>query len=104
MTQEEIIALLESKIDALMEARFKRVVRGGKIIRKRTVKKGFKIVRGAGGKIKVKRMSPQEKRKRHIALMRAWKKGKAARVIKSNRKMKRSMLKRKATGLLPGIK
>lgn len=81
---------------ALCEARFKRVVRGGKMVRKRVTRKGFKIVRAAGGRVKIKRMSPQEKRNRHIALMRAWKKGKAARVVKSKRKTKRSMLKRKA--------
>lgn len=81
---------------ALCEARFKRVVRGGKMVKKRVVRKGFKIVRAAGGRVKVKRMSPIEKRNRHMALMRAWKKGKAARVVKSARKTKRSMLKRKA--------
>ena len=81
---------------ALCEARFKRVVRAGKMVRKRVVRKGFKIVRAAGGRVKMKRMSPVEKRNRHIALMRAWKKGKASRVVKSQRKTKRSLLKRKA--------
>lgn len=104
MIKEDIIALLESKLDALLEARFKRVIRGGKMVRKQVARKGFKVVRGAGGKMKMKRMTPQEKRKRHIAMMRAWKKGKAARVIKSQRKVKRSMLKRKATGLKPGLR
>lgn len=96
MLKEEIINLLETKLDSLLEAKFKRVIRSGKIIRKRVSRKGFKLVRRAGGKISMKRMSPQEKRNRHIALMRAWKKGKASRVIKSQRKVKRSMLKRKA--------
>lgn len=96
MLKDQIVELLESKLDQLMEMRFKRVVRGGKVIKKRNVRKGFKLVRSKGGKFKIKRMSPQEKRTRHIALMRAWKKGKASRVIKAQRKVKRSMLKRKA--------
>ena len=94
--KEEILARLDEKLDQLLEARFKRVVRQGKLIRKRVVRKGFKLVRATGGKQKVKRITPQEKRKRFLSMKRAWRKGKAARVVKAQRKMKRSMLKRKA--------
>ena len=96
ISRKEIEDLLESKVNTLLEVKFKRVVRGGKMIRKRTVRKGFKLVRAKGGKQKIKRMTPKEKLNRHRALLRSWKKGKAARVIRSKRVMKRSMLKRKA--------
>lgn len=96
MTKDDILALLSEKLDLIMEARFKRVVRGGKVIRKKVSRPGFKFVRSAGGSFKIKRMSPQEKRNRKLALKRAWKKGKSARVVKAQRKTKRSMLKRKA--------
>lgn len=96
MIKENILDKLEELLDTLTEAKFKRVVRGGKIIRKRVVRKGFKLVRKAGGKMSIKRMSPKEKINRHRALQRAWRKGKAARLIKQNRKTKRSLLKRKA--------
>ena len=97
ISKDEIHILLEEKLDALLEARFKRVIRGGKIIRKKISRPGFKFVRTAGGGSKLKRMSPKEKRNRKIALKKSWRKGKAARIVKSQRKTKRSMLKRKAT-------
>lgn len=97
ISKDEIYILLEEKLDSLLEARFKRVIRGGKIIRKKVSRPGFKFVRTTGGGTKLKRMSPKEKRNRKIALKKAWRKGKAARIVKSQRKTKRSMLKRKAT-------
>lgn len=96
MNKEDIIDALNEKLDELLEARFKRVVRGGKMVRKQVVRKGFKLVRKAGGRMGVKRISPKEKINRHRALLKAWRKGKAARIVKSQRKTKRSMLKRKA--------
>jgi hypothetical protein len=96
LTRDSILSYLSYKLDELTEARFKRVVRGGKMVRKQVVRKGFKLVKRAGGKMKIQRMSPVEKRHRHMSMMKAWRKGKAGRVIKSARKTKRSMLKRKA--------
>lgn len=87
--------LLEQKADLLVEARFKRVVRQGVVVRKQVVRVGFKIVRSKGGRTKIKRMSPTEKRNRHLATLRSWQKGSAARVVKSKRMMKKSMIRRK---------
>lgn len=92
----EIEQSLSEKVDKLVEARFKRVVRAGKVIRKRVVRPGFKVVRVKGDRTKVKRISPREKRNRHIANLRAWRKNKGARVVHAKRMMKRSMLRRKS--------
>jgi len=87
---------LVEKADQLVEARFKRVVRHGTVVRKQVVRVGFKIVRAKGGRVKIKRMSPVEKRNRHVAVLRSWKRDSASRVLKSRRMTKRSMLRRKA--------
>lgn len=79
----------------LTEARFKRVVRKGKVVRKMQARKGFRIIRAKGGKLKMRRVTPMERRKMHIAMQRAWRKGKAARLQKSKRMRIRSLIKRK---------
>jgi hypothetical protein len=76
------------------EARFIRVVRAGKVVKKVKPKKGFKILR-KGMAVKMKRMSFQEKRTRRMAMRAVWRKGKASRVIKSKRKLKISLRKRR---------
>jgi hypothetical protein len=73
-----------------------KVVRGGKMVMKVKPKKGFKVTKGKGGQIKLKRMSFQEKRHRKMAMVKAWRKGKASRVIKTKRKLKISLRKRKS--------
>ena len=79
----------------LNEARFKRVVRRGKVVRKMQARKGFRIVRAKGGKLKMRRVSPMERRKMHLAMQRAWRVGKASRLQKAKRMRIRSLTKRK---------
>jgi hypothetical protein len=79
----------------LLEARFRRVVRGGKVVRKFKARKGFRIVR-RGDKIKQVRMTFMEKKMRHLKMMKVWRKGHAARVVKSKRKRVISLRKRKS--------
>lgn len=90
-----IKTLLTEKANQLIEAKFIRVIRRGLVVRKRVVRPGFKIVRVKGGRTKIKRISPAEKRHRHFAELRAWKKGHTSRIIKSRRILKKSLLRRK---------
>ncbi len=80
------------KIDILIEAKFKKVIRKGKLVKKTICPKGFKA---RGGKCK--KMSPGEMRKRAKSARRAQKKiqssGKKAILIKKRAK---SMRKRGA--------
>jgi len=89
-------AILDEKLEARLDEKFKRVVRAGKIVRKQVARKGFKIVRSKGGKLKQKRMTVAEKRTRKIASTRAWKKNKSSRMTRVVRKRKISMMRRKA--------
>lgn len=79
----------------LSEAKFIRVVRAGKLTRKIKARKGFKVLR-RGNKVKMKRMTFQEKRKRHLVMLKVWRKGHASRAIKSHRKLVISLRKRKS--------
>ena len=80
------------KIDILLEAKFKKVIRKGKLVKKTICPKGFKAVGG-----KCKKMSPAEIRKRKKSAKRAQKKiqagGKSAILL---RKRAKSMRKRDA--------
>lgn len=80
----------ESSID---EVTMKRVVRGGKIVKKVKVKKkGFKVLR-TGNAVKFVRMTQKEKRGRRKAARMAWKVGKGSRKNKTKRTMVRSKVR-----------
>lgn len=79
----------------LTEAKFIRVIRGGKLTRKVRARVGFKVIR-RGNKVRMKRMTFQEKRNRHLIMMKVWRKSHASRAIKSKRKMLISLRKRKS--------
>jgi len=87
---------LKGVLDELLFERVKRVIRGGTLIKKQVAKKGFKLVKKAGGKITQKRMSVAEKRNRHIAMVRSWKSNKVGRVKSTLRHRVVSMRKRAA--------
>ena len=97
---EKLDALLEDwkathTLEFLDEVAMKRVVRGGKIVRKVKVKrKGFKVVR-KGNIVKFVRMTQKEKRARRKAARKAWRVGKAARKQKAKRSMIRSKVRMK---------
>lgn len=87
---------ITDKIDImLVEVKWKKVVRGGKLIKKLFCPDGFKAKNG-----KCIKMSAAERRKRAISTKRAQKKlhagGKAARLLK-----KRAKSMRKRTALIP---
>ena len=83
---------ITEKIDILTEAKFKKVVRKGKLIRKLICPPGFKAKKG-----KCKKMSPTEAKKRSRSAKRSQKKlhasGKSALLL---RKRAKSMRKRGA--------
>lgn len=86
-----VVCINES--EELDEVMMKRVVRNGKIVKKVAVKrKGFKVI-NRGGKITFKRMTQQEKKSRRKGARKAWKVGKSARKVKSNRTLKRSKVR-----------
>ena len=97
LTIESVYSRLDTLAEEILltEARFIRVVRAGKIVKKVKPRKGFKVIR-SGGKIKMKRMTFQEKRTRKVATTKAWRKGKSSRIVKSARKLKISLRKRKS--------
>ncbi len=79
----------------LDEVALKRVVRGGKIVKKAAVKKkGFKVVR-KGNQITFKRITQKEKRVRRKAARKAWRTGKSSRLNKGKRTLKRSKIRMK---------
>jgi hypothetical protein len=91
---EDIRFQLESSL--LSEVKMKRVIRGGKVVKKVAVKKkGFKIKR-VGNKVMFVREKPSEKRKRAKAMKKAWKKGKSKRLNKTKKSMKKTRRKMKA--------
>lgn len=89
-------AILTQKLEEQLDEKMKRVVRQGKIVRKQVARKGFKVYRSKGGKLKQKRMTVAEKRRRKLASVRSWKKNKSSRMTRLLRKRKVSMLRRKA--------
>ena len=103
-SREEILARMDAlledwkaahTLEFLDEVAMKRVVRGGKIVRKVKVKrKGFKVVR-KGNSVKFVRMTQKEKRARRKAARKAWRVGKAARKQKAKRTMIRSKIRMK---------
>jgi hypothetical protein len=77
----------------LSEVAMKRVVRGGKIVRKVKVKrKGFKVLR-VGNTVKFVRMTQQEKRVRRKAARKAWRTSKGSRKQKAKRTKIRSKVR-----------
>lgn len=93
---EDIKSILDNLAENLVlnEAKFVRVIRGGKIQKKIKPRVGFKILR-TGNKVKMKRVTVKEKRNRSLAIKKAWRKNHAGRVIKSKKKMIISLRKRK---------
>lgn len=86
----DTVFLFEEAID---EVAMKRVVRGGKIVRKvKQKRKGFKIIR-TGNTVRFKRMTQQEKRNRRRSARKAWKVGKSTRKTKAKRTMIRSKVR-----------
>lgn len=82
-------------VEFLSEVAMKRVVRGGKIVRKVKVKrKGFKVVR-KGNQVRFVRMTQKEKRVRRKSARKAWRVGKSARKTKAKRTMIRSKVRMK---------
>ena len=88
----QVLRKLEEALDAVTEvnAPMARVVRGGKVVRKRVAPEGYKMVDGHPVK-----MTPQERLARHRAAIKANRHGKAARA----KSLKRSLRKRAAAGL-----
>lgn len=82
----DIVLKLEEILD---EARFKKVIRKGKVKRKLFCPKGFKAVGG-----KCVKMSPEETRKRKRATKRAAKKRKGGVLAKALKKRKKSLRRR----------
>lgn len=79
--------------ESLDEVAMKRVVRGGKIVRKvKQKRKGFKVVR-VGNTVRFKRMTQMEKRNRRRSARKAWKVGKNTRKTKAKRTMIRSKVR-----------
>ena len=85
-----MIDIVEKIDDILDEARFKKVIRKGKVKRKLFCPKGFKAVKG-----KCVKMSPEEVRKRKKATRRAAKKKKGAVLAKMLKRRKKSLRRRK---------
>lgn len=88
---------LSEAIDSIFEVAFKRVIRKGKIIRKVKNTRGanFRIVRH-GNQVKFVRKTAAEKRKRRLAMKKAWRKGKAARLNKIKRTIRKSRIRMKS--------
>jgi len=95
LTEAAVIEHLNNIVEDLLlnEVKFQRVIRGGKVKKIVKPRKGFKVLR-RGLKIKMKRMTFQEKRSRKLAMKAVWRKGKAGRVMKSKRKLVISLRKR----------
>jgi len=85
----DIILRLDEILDNLDEARFRKVIRKGKVKRKLFCPSGFKAVGG-----KCVKMSPEEQRKRKKATRRAAKKRKGGVLAKLLKKRKKSMRRR----------
>jgi len=78
---------LAAQLENLTEQKFKRVVRGGKTVRKLTCKPGYKASQG-----RCVRITPQEQRKRRLGQRMGARKRKATRaqsVMKRARSMRR---------------
>jgi hypothetical protein len=90
---EEVKASFD--VQFIDEVAMKRVVRGGKIVRKVKLKrKGFKVVR-KGSQVRFVRMTQKEKRVRRVSARKAWRVGKSARKTKAKRTMVRSKVRMK---------
>jgi hypothetical protein len=87
--------MIQEAIERLLEARFRKVVRGGQVVKKFKARKGFRIIR-RGEKIRQVRMTFMEKKQRHLKLVKAWRSGHAARVNRGKRKKVISLRKRKS--------
>lgn len=84
-----MIDIIEKIEDVLDEARFRKVIRKGKLKRKLFCPKGFKAVGG-----KCVKMSPEETRKRKRATRRAAKKRIGGVLAKALKKRKKSLRRR----------
>lgn len=88
---DKIDELIEDIDEVLTEAKFKKVIRKGKIKRKLFCPSGFKAQDG-----KCVKMKPEEVRKRKKATKRSAKKKKGAVLSRMLRKRKKSLKRRKA--------
>lgn len=87
-------ALIECVIN---EVTFKRVIRKGKVVKKVKNIRGpnYRIVR-QGNKVRFVRKTAQEKRRRKLAMKKAWRKGKATRLNKAKRTIRKSKIRMKS--------
>lgn len=81
----------------LNEITFKRVIRKGKVVKKVKNIRGpnYRIVR-SGNKVRFVRKTAQEKRKRKLAMKKAWRRGKSSRLNKAKRTIRRSKIRMKS--------
>lgn len=81
----------------LNEVTFKRVIRKGKVVKKVKNIRGpnYRIVR-QGNKVRFVRKTAQEKRRRKLAMKKAWRKGKSSRLNKAKRTIRKSKIRMKS--------
>lgn len=81
----------------LNEVTFKRVIRKGRVVKKVKNIRGpnYRIVR-QGNKVRFVRKTAQEKRRRKLAMKKAWRKGKSSRLNKAKRTIRKSKIRMKS--------